>query len=252
MARIPIALQLYSVRNDCAQDLLGTIRKVAKMGYDGVEFAGYHGHTPEAIKAVLDEVGLKCAGTHTPIHALDEENFAETVRLHKVLDTKFVIIPWIPEEMRNTEASTKETCKRLTELTQKLSAEGLCLGFHAHAGDMKPLDGGKSAWQLIAENTPAEFVMQYDTANGVDGGADAVQPILDVPGRAKSVHLKEYKGGHGKAVVGEGDIPWEKVFEAAEKVGGVEWYVVEHESEEQGPPIEAVERCLQNLRKMGK
>jgi sugar phosphate isomerase/epimerase len=94
--------------------------------------------------------------------------------------------------------------------------------------------------------------MQYDTANGVAGGADAVAPILEFPGRGVTVHLKEYKGGHGKAVVGEGDIPWAKVFDACEKVSGTEWYIVEHEFDEVLPPMEAVAKCVANLRKMGK
>lgn len=249
---IPIGLQLYSVREDCAQDLLGTIRKVAEMGYACVEFAGLHGHTASEIRACLDECGLKAPSTHTPLTALDEENFGKTVEDHLTLGATWVMIPWLPEDARNSEAACAETGKRLTELVEKLKEHGLRTGFHAHGGDMKALEGGKSAYDLIAAHTPPEFAMQYDTANGMSGGADPVQPILDWPGRGPSIHLKEWSGEHGAKVIGEGLVPWKRVFEACESVAGTQWYIVEHESYEGMTPLEAVERCLKNLRAMGK
>lgn len=250
--KIPIALQLYSVRVDAEKDLFSVLEKVAKMGYEGVEFAGYYGHDPKEIKKVLDANGLIAEGTHTGYEALNDENFNATVDLHLALGAKFCIIPWIPEDMRNTPEACKATGDKMAVLCAKLNEYGLRTGFHAHDGDMKPLAGGKCAWDLISEFTPKEFILQYDTANGVSGGADAVQPILNNPGRNASLHLKEWAGQHGAAPIGEGDIPWQRVFEAAENGGGVEWYVVEHEAESEVPPIVSVEQCLVNLRKMGK
>jgi sugar phosphate isomerase/epimerase len=249
---LPIALQLYSVRNECAQDLFGVLKEVARMGYDGVEFAGYHGHSATDIRKALDDLGLKAEGTHTGLNALDDENFDATVELHHTLGCKFVIIPWMPEELRNSPDAARSTAERLTVLTQRLSGHGLQTGFHAHDGDMRPLAGGPSAWDIFAQNTPKEFIMQYDTANGMAGGADPVQPVLDWPGRSTSVHLKEWSGQHGAALIGDGEVPWPRLFEACESVGGTQWYVVEHESEMEIPPMEAVDRCLQNLRAMGK
>jgi sugar phosphate isomerase/epimerase len=140
--RIPIALQLYSVRHDCATDLLGVIAQVAKMGYDGVEFAGYHGHKPADIKKVLDDHGLKAEGTHTGWNLFDDENLNETIETHKILDCTYAIIPGIPENLRNTQAACLETAAKLTALTDRLRPHGIQTGFHAHAGDMTILDGG--------------------------------------------------------------------------------------------------------------
>ena len=154
--------------------------------------------------------------------------------------------------MHNSVESATATAAIFTKIAEKLEPLGLRTGFHAHSGDMQILDNGKSAWDLIAANTPASFLMQYDTANGMEGGADPVQPILDWPGRSASTHLKEWAGEHGAALIGEGNIPWERVFEACESVGGVEWYVIEHEDETLMPPIAAVEKCLINLRAMGR
>ena len=249
---IPIALQLYSVRDDCARDFFGTIRQVAAMGYDGVEFAGYHGATSEDIRKVLDETGLKVAGSHAGFDTLQDDKIDETIRFHHVLGCTNLVVPWLPEATRATPEACKETAGKLNAIAEKLKAHGMRTGFHCHHCDMSPLEGGKSAWDLLGENTLPEFIMQYDTANGMAGGADPVQPILDFPGRGITVHLKEWSGEHGAKVIGKGLVPWEKVFEACETVAGTEWYVVEHESYEGMTPLEAVSSCLTNLRKLGK
>jgi len=249
---IPIALQLYSVRDDCAQDFLGTIAQVAAMGYGGVEFAGFHDTSAEDIRRCLDENGLTCAGAHTPIEKLSDENIEETIRFHQVLGCNNLVVPWLPESTRATPEACKETADKLNKVADKLKTHGMRTGFHCHAGDMSPLEGGKSAWDLLGEYTVPEFIMQYDTANGMSGGADPVQPILDLPGRGITVHLKEWSGEHGAKPIGEGIVPWAKVFEACETVAGTQWYIVEHESYEGVTPLEAVQQCLQGLKAMGK
>jgi len=249
---IPIALQLYSVRDDCAQDFFKTIGEVARMGYAGVEFAGYHGKSAEDIRKVLDDNGLKVAGAHTPFESLQDDQIEATIAFHQIIGCDNLVVPWLPEHTRATPEACKETAAKLNAIAEKLKPLGMRTGFHCHSGDMKPLEGGKSAWDLLGENTIAEFIMQYDTANGSEGGADPVQPILDWPGRGITVHLKEWSGEHGAKPIGEGIIPWARVFEACETVAGTQWYVVEHESYEGMTPLEAVEACLKNLRAMGK
>ena len=249
---IPIALQLYSIREDCARDLIGCLSKVAEMGYQGVEFAGYHGHSAADLRAALDANNLVCEGAHVGLSLLDEANFDSTVAFHKELGCPWLIVPWMPESMHSSVEATKQTAEMLTELVGMLAEHGLRTGFHAHQGDMVVLENGQTAWDILAENTPAEFIMQYDTANGMSGGADPVQPIRNWPGRAQSLHLKEWSGEHGAKVIGEGVIPWADVFDAAENGGGTEWYVVEHESYDGMTALEAVDKCLENLRGMGK
>lgn len=244
--KLPIALQIYSVRHDAEKDLFGVLKKVAEMGYAGVEFAGYYDNDPAEIRKVLDDLGLKAEGTHTMMSELSDEKIDATIELHRTLGADFIIVPWMPEEMRNTVEACKATAEKLTQITERLAVEGMKTGFHAHEGDMKPLEGGVSPWYLLAQGTPDSFIMQYDTANGMSGGADPVQPILDLPGRNLSVHLKEADG----KIIGEGPIPWTRVFEACETVGGTEWYVVEHE--EEGDSLDAVDKCLKALRAMGK
>jgi sugar phosphate isomerase/epimerase len=245
---LPIALQLYSVREDAKNDLFHVLAKTKEFGYDGVEFAGYYGHEASEIKKALDDLGLKAEGTHTAIAEFSDEKLGATVEIHHTLDCKFAIVPWIPEDMRNSEEACHKTAAIFTELTEKLKAYGLRTGFHAHDGDLIPLSTGKSAWDLLAANTPDEFILQYDTANGMSGGADPVQPILNWPGRSTSVHLK----GPGEELVGEAGIDWPKVFEACETVGKTQWYVVEHEDYAKMSALDAVKVCIENLRALGK
>lgn len=245
---LPIALQLYSVREDAQNDLFSVLKDVAGFGYDGVEFAGYYGHAPSDIKKILDGLGLKAEGTHTAISEFSDEKIGATVEIHKTLGCQYAIVPWIPEDMRNSEEACLKTAALFTEIADKLQSYGLQTGFHAHEGDLKPLSSGKTAWDILAANTPPSFILQYDTANGMSGGADPVQPILNWPGRSASVHLK----GPGTEIVGEGGIDWKRVFEACETVGQTRWYVVEHEDSTRMPAMEAVKKCLDNLRAMGK
>jgi len=249
---IPIAVQLYSVRDDCAQDLAKTLAQVARMGYEGVEFAGYHGHSAAAVRKCLDDHGLRCAGAHTPFDALQDDKIEETIEFHRIVGCDNLVVPWLPPETRATLDACKQTADKLNAISAKLTPHGMRTGFHAHAGDMAPIDGSKSAWDLLGEFTVAGFIMQYDTANGMAGGADPVQPILDWPKRGRTVHLKEWSGENGAKIIGEGMVPWVDVFDACETVAGTEWYIVEHEKYDNMTPLEAVEVCLHNLRAMGK
>lgn len=246
---LPVGLQMWSLRDDCREDFFGTVRKVADLGFAGVEFAGFYGHKASEVKRVLEGCGLKAAGSHVGLDQLAEQQILETLEFHRELECPFVIVPWLPEEMRNSPASVSTTVAQFVELAERVSEAGMLTGFHNHEADMKPLEGGKSAWQLIAEGTPENFVLQYDTCNGKMGGVDVVQPILDYPGRAKTVHLKGYPPG---TPAGEGNTDWSAVFQACETTGGTEWYIVEHEEYQLGTPFECVQKCAFNLRQLGK
>lgn len=242
-----ISVQLYSLRDEAQDDLLGVITKCAQMGYDGVEFAGYFGHSAEAIKKCLDDNNIVCSGAHVPVTAFDDENLEETIAFHKTIGCPYPMIPWLPEDARNTPEACLKTAEQLTALSAKAVANGMKTGFHCHEGDMRPLSNGESAWNILANNTPKDFILQYDTANGSYGGADPVQPILDHPGRGISIHFKGFPTG---TPVGEGDIPWDKLIDACKNHGGTEWIVVEHETYIDMTPEESVKRGLDNLKNM--
>jgi len=116
MAKIPVALQLYSVREDCARDLPGTLEAVTEIGYDGVEFAGYHGRSAEELRGMLDNLGLRVAGTHVGIHTLLGEELQRSIEFNRAMGNRFLIVPSLPEEMRVSKASWLEAAHQLNEI----------------------------------------------------------------------------------------------------------------------------------------
>jgi sugar phosphate isomerase/epimerase len=250
MARIPIALQLYSVREDCARDLPGTLAAVAKMGYEGVEFAGYHGRSAQELRQMLDDLGLKVAGTHIGLETLLGDQLERTVEFNQVLGNRFLIVPGLAEEYRSSRAAWLNTARLFNEIAEKLRPLGMKTGYHNHFIEFSPLEG-ELPWDTFFGNTLPEVVMQFDTGNAMHGGANPLPFLERYPGRATTVHLKEFSATNELALLGEGDIPWPEVFRLCETTGGTEWYIVEQESYAY-PPLECVDRCLQALREMGK
>ena len=248
--KIPIGLQLYSIREDCARDLPATLKAVAEMGYDGVEFAGYHGYSAADLRKLLDDFGLKCCGTHTGIDTLLPEQMAATVEFNKTLGNRFLIVPGLPGEYTESKAAWEKTAQLFNEISDGLTPLGMVTGYHNHFTEFAPLDG-EMPWDTFFGNTKKEVVMQLDTGNALHGGADVVPFLERYPGRALTVHLKEYSATNDKALIGEGDVRWDVIFDLCETSGATRWYIVEQESYAL-PPLECVDKCLQNLRKMGK
>jgi sugar phosphate isomerase/epimerase len=250
MTRIPLALQLYSVRDDAARDLPGVLAAVAKMGYEGVEFAGYYGHDAPTIRKLLDDNGLRIAGAHVGIDTLLGDELERSVEFHQILGNQFLIVPGFPESRRSSKAAWLDTAHIMDEIAARLRPHGMATGYHNHHIEFQPLDG-ELPWDTFFGNTSKDVVMQFDTGNALHGGADAAPFIERYPGRARTVHLKEYAASNDMALIGAGDVPWPTIFHLCETVGATEWYIVEQESYA-FPPLECVDRCLQALKAMGK
>ena len=250
MSKIPIALQLYSVREDCTRDLPGTLEAVAKMGYEGVEFAGYYERDAKELRTLCDDMGLKVISTHIGLDTLLGDELKRTIEFHQILGNRFLIVPGLAESRRNSRAAWLDTAKVFNEIAELLEPEGMRTGYHNHSIEFTPM-GGELPWDTFFGNTRPDVVMQVDLGNALHGGADPVPFLERYPGRATLVHLKEYSSTNEKALIGEGEVRWNDVFALCESTGGTEWYIVEQESYA-FPPIECVDCCLQNLRKMGK
>ena len=245
--KIPIALELYSVRNELPKDFVGVIAAIGKMGYQGVEFAGYHGwdKKPNELRELLDDNGLKCCGTHTALSTLEGDNLKKTIDLHKTLGNKFLICPSLSA---HSAEGWLELARKFNEISDRAAEHGMLVGYHSHAGDFKKYDG-KTAWEIFFDNTKPQVVHQIDVGNTLDGGGDPVALIRKYAGRTKTTHLKEHGGPPG-AAIGEGTIDWNTLLATYETVGGTEWYIVEHETGKN--PLKSVKTCLDNLHKMGR
>ena len=249
MAKIPIGLQLYSIREDCKRDLPGTLAAVAKMGYDGVEFAGYYDRTAKELRGMLDDLGLPCCGSHIALGVLLGDELQKTIDFCLELGNRFLVMPGLPKDKRETLAGWRETAEICNEVAEKLKPHGMQVGYHNHHFEFKEIEGGVP-WDTFFGSTVPEVIMQLDTGNALHGGFDPVAQLKKYPGRATTIHLKEYSATNDKALVGDGDTEWDEIFKLCEE-GGTQWYIVEQESYAHSP-LECVKKCVQNLRKMGK
>lgn len=250
--RLPVGLQLYSVREDCKRDFPAVLTAVAKMGYDGVEFAGYHGLAARDLRAMLDDLGLSACGTHTGLATLQGDELMKTVEFNRVLGNRFLIVPGVDHKYFTTRAGCQELAGVFNDIAESLAGTGMEVGYHNHMVEFQPIPGeDELPWDLFFGATDKRVVMQFDTGNALRGGAEPVQFLQRYPGRAKTVHLKEWSASKDQVLLGEGDVPWQKVFDLCESTGGTQWYVIEQETYPV-PPMDAVAQCLQGLRKLGR
>ncbi len=255
MSRIPIALQLYSVRGEVQKDLPATLKAVAGLGYEGAEPWGYGGesldwmgHAAADIRRMYDDHGLICCGIHLATGALLGDNLARTVEFNRLLGNRFLIIAADKPRMSARE-TILELAGILNDAAEKVRPEGMYTGYHAHGFDFETVDG-EIAWDILFGNTHEDVIMQMDIGNCANGGGDPIGTLRKFPNRARSVHLKDYGGGPG-SVIGEGQADWATIFDLCETQHPVEWYVVE-EGGADGMGFDVCGRSLQALRAMGK
>ena len=254
--RPQIGLELYSVRGELMKDLMGTVRAVARMGYEVVEFySPYYDWTPEYAKDVrrlLDDLGIRCLSTHNRASALMPEGLPKAIELNQIIGSRAIVMA-SPPRITSLDG-WKELAAHLTKASETLQAQGMVAGFHNHAPEWTPVEGQRPV-DVLASGTPRSFVMQLDVGTCVAAGADPVAFIKANPGRVKSIHCKDWAPGTPaeekgyRVLFGEGTSPWKAIFDAAESVGGVEFYLLEQEGS-RVPELETAERCLKTYRSM--
>lgn len=249
--KLPVAVQLYSVRQLCAADLPGTIAGVAKVGYKGVEFAGYYKRSAQELRKMLDDNGLKCCGTHIGIDTLVGDNLARTIDFNKTIGNRNLVVPGLPEKYRSSADAWRETAKLFTELAAKVKSQGMRVGYHNHDAEFRTLDG-QIPWDVFCSNSSKDVLTQLDFGHVVHGGGDPVAALKKYPGRAKTVHVTDYSTSQKKGVLlGDGDVNWNQILDVCEKTAGTEWYIIEEESSGL-PGLEGIDQSLQRFHKMGR
>jgi sugar phosphate isomerase/epimerase len=251
--KIPVGLELYSVRDVLKDDVMGTVRGVAKMGYQDVEFyAPYYDWTPEYAKDVrklLDDLGIRCLSTHNGPKSFSADGIERAIDLNSTIGAKFVVLASAGPV--NGLDGWKGVADTLVSASEKFQATGLRAGYHNHQTEFKPVEG-KRPIEVLAANTPKNVMLQLDVGTCIEVGSDPVAWINANPGRINSLHLKDWspdKDKGYKVLFGEGVAPWEKIFDAAEKEGGVEYYLIEQEGSAY-PSMETAERCLAAYKKI--
>ncbi len=250
--QIPIAVQLYSVRGDCAKDFDAALAEVAKMGFEGVEFAGYHKYAGKAkeLRKKLDDLNLKVAATHIGTGTLKGDALKGTIEFHQIIGCKFLIVPG------DGDFTHPEKSKTLAEVFNKaaevLTPLNMACGYHNHTGEFKK-DGEKTFYDLFAERTSKEVVLQQDCGWTFAAGLDPVALMKKYPGRMKSTHFKPtVKNDKAKKpFIGQDSMDWPAIITACREIGGTEWITIEQEAYPDGKtPMECTKLSLDGLKKV--
>jgi len=244
-------LGLYSVRHELKADLWGTLKKIKKMGYDGVEFFGQFTNTAQEIRAAVDDAGLVCVGWHTPWNYVDPANIMGTITYNKILGNADIVIPGLPKEMTDSKAAWLKTAEAFQVAADKLADYGMYIGYHNHGSEFQDMEGVLPFYYLF-ENA-CDVYMQLDNGNAWTAGpdTDVYDPIVKFPCRSRTLHQKPFslKTGHA-TMFGEDDIDWPKFFGLCNEHQDIKWHIIEYECEELYTPLEGVRLCIDALKKM--
>jgi sugar phosphate isomerase/epimerase len=248
---IPVGIEMYSVRDALKKDPQGTIRAIAGMGYQGLEFyAPYFEWTPaqaKEMKKLLDELGIRCFSTHNDESYLNKDNLHKAAELNLILGSKYVVMA--SSEPTPGLDGWKAIAEQLNTAASELERSGLKAGYHNHQLEFTPVNGVRPI-EVLAKNTKPSIMLQLDVGTCIEAGSDPVVWIRTNPGRIRSLHCKEWSPEAGKGysvLLGEGVADWKAIFAAAESVGGVEYYLIEQEGSRYSE-LETAKKCLETYR----
>ncbi len=248
---IPVGLELYSVRDALKQDPEGTVRAVAQMGYQAVEFYAPYFEWTDAqakqMRKLMDDLGIRCYSTHNDAEYFDADKINRVRDLNLILGCKYVVLAWT--DPKTGLDGWKAVADKLNAAADTLKPAGLHPGYHNHQAEWASV-GGQRPMDILAKNTQPGVMLQLDVGTCLEGGGDPVAWIRANPGRIRSIHCKDWSRDPAvayKTLFGEGVADWKGIFAAAESVGGVEYYLVEQEGS-RFPELETVRKCLQGFR----
>jgi sugar phosphate isomerase/epimerase len=245
----PIGLELYSVREALKGDPEGTVRSVAQMGYECVEFYAPYFEWSESqtkqMRKLLDDLGIRCFSTHNDERYFSHENIHRARDLNLILGTKYMVMA--SSQPKPGLDGWKTVADELNSAADQLEPSGLKPGYHNHQPEFTLVEGTRPI-EILAKNTKPSVMFQLDVGTCLEAGSDPVAWIRSNPGRIRSLHLKDWSPQKGYSVLfGEGVADWQSIFAAAESVGGVEYYLLEQEGS-RFPELETARRCLQSFR----
>ena len=248
MRRDQISLQLYTVREETASDMPGTLREISDIGYPAVEFAGYGGLAPQDLKTILDDLGLRASGVHVPLGSWERSPGKVLVDTH-ALGCAHAILPSAPPERRGDEVSVAGLAEDLNRWGGLCRREGVALSYHNHDFEFAPL-GTTTMWDLLVRETDPEVVgLELDLYWIKYAGTDPETVLRDVADRVSLVHLKDMSPDEtlSDLPVGEGTLPWNTLLQAAD-AANVEWYIAEQDNPTDA--LEDVRTSLQHLHRL--
>jgi len=166
----PIGLQLYTVRTLLERDFESTLAGVAAIGYREVEFAGYHGRSPEVVRAALDRAGLGAPSAHVPIEAV-RDDLPRVLDGARVMGHRHVVVAWLPEPQRTLDGY-RAAADLFNRVGEQASAAGIRFAYHNHAYEFARLDGRLPYDILLERSDPRHVAFEMDLYWITQGGQD--------------------------------------------------------------------------------
>ena len=270
MYNFPIAIQLYSVRDDMAADFEGTLKKIKEFGYDGVEFAGLHGKTAAEVKKMCDEIGLVPISAHVPYSELLKGD--ETFKAYAEIGCKYIVIPWIGAEYLAGGEKNAEFIENVKKFGELANANGMKLCYHNHDFEFEKADGEYKLDRLYSDVSADLLLTQLDTCWVNVGGENPSDYIRKYNGRIEIIHIKDFVGSKSENMygligtdgkeapkeatkfelrpVGSGVQNFPAILDACKEVGA-KWVIVEQDSPSMDKtPLECAEMSINYLKSL--
>jgi sugar phosphate isomerase/epimerase len=246
-----VGMQMYSLREAAAEDLDGTFRTVAEIGYPGVQISGIKFDDPHVIVDVIKKYNLAPAGAH-----ISAERFLNdldgVIAEAKAIGYEDISIPSAPGDRRKTAADWERNARDFDRIGAQLRKEGIQLSYHNHAFEFEPI-GDTNGFENLFANVDVENCQpEIDTYWAAYGGQDAEALLRRFAGHIRLVHAKDGKLGEGRPhfmEIGEGDLEWPPLLKACEE-GGCNWLLVEQDTFDGGKPLESARLSFENLKKL--
>lgn len=245
MSNLLIGLQLYTVRDQTAQDFKATVRRVAEMGYTGVEFAGYGNLSSSELTALLKETGLRAAGTHVSLNAI-EEDLEREINYCLEIGSPNLVVPSLPQDLYNGDAF-RSLAARFNEIGRRCQERGLTFAFHNHDREFAQ-DKGQALLDILLDNSDPAFVkLELDSYWASFAGVDPIAYLAKRTGRVALIHMKDMTSERTFTEVGYGTLNTAGIIKAAQEAG-TQWFIVENDAPSI-PSLESARRSLENMRK---
>ncbi len=243
-----IGAQLYTVRDFCkdTDSLFETLKKIADIGYKYIQVSGVCEYDAAWLKNALEQTGLKCVLTHIPAEKLINET-DKAINEHNIFDCRYIGLGYFDFAKENAFA---EFINEFSSPAKKLSENNKHFMYHNHSSEFIKLEG-KTILEHLAEHFPPnEMGFTFDTYWAQHAGADPAEFLKLLANRIPCIHLKDHKYNGDMAVIGEGNINFDRVFAAA-KAGNTEYMLVEQDDCYGENPFECLKRSYKNLKSLG-
>lgn len=246
--QLPIGTQAWCVRKQMAADIPGTLAAVAQLGYQGIELENAFGKSGSEWRKQLDAVGLKACGFHHSLNELRGDKLKASMEFNQAVGNRNLIIRSLPHDVYTSKELLAKTAAEVNEISEKLKPAGMRVGYHNHTLDFNKF-GEDYWWNLFADQTKKEVILQFDTGNASEmKGVTVLDFLKRNLGRTVTMHVKPYSKKNPDAYLGDDELDWKEIMSVVES-GGLEWYIIEYERAA-FPPLEALKANLERFQKL--